>query len=540
MGRSKNDRLTTMSIVSFEVCGVEGDWKEVTGRWHEVSRQCQGVANLFWDAWNAWHYDRNSYSKMKDWLRLRETSGVSAAGKCPVDLMPAELSTAIYNEATKRFPDMASKLVSMVIGRVRETMTSRKAVKGSLPGATAILLHNERSPSWTKPIPIPFDRDNTSTTFCQPRDRGGNWHLTWKFWRQVKNGESAILEDRAELWCKGKKVQSQLRILERIAAGEQALQETLDAIERRYRHQLKTHPKGSREYKQLNDAKLAEKRDARSAIKSEHYVFAGSQLVYSKSRRKWFAQICYEMPAKRRLGLEPSKIAVLSAEETHPFLLQLPDGSTRRPGGDGRQVAPVRSSVLQQRWDRNANYRYAGSASKGHGRNRATQGQDKLKLRWKDFTKSVNRIVANHVVGWCIEQGVGTLIYEQPAEDFAKTRFLANAGKVEVFNRRTGEMEVRSDSTGWDWFGLKTELERACKSRRENGVVFNPGISLETRKRSECEVSCDAKSTGTARKAASVDEVDGCTNGRAKTARQNGRNNKADGNRSKRNSQTAQ
>lgn len=443
MARNKNDRLTLTSVTSFEVKAVGGDWTDTTNRWHEVSRQCQGVANLFWEAWVAWHYSHDSYRKMKDWLEKRANG---SKAKCPVDTMPKELAREIYRRATERYPGLSANLVSLVLQRVQKTMTARKAAKGSLPGATAILLNQESHPSYTRPFPILFDRANTMTAFEDPAERGGNWHLRMRFWRTQIDGKSVRVEDRMELWCKGKKVQSQVRILERIASAE--------------------------------------------------YKFCGSQLIYSRGKRKWFAKLCYEMPRPEKLPLDAGKVAVLSAGADCPLVLEMPDGDTKRPMGAGHHVIPVRRKLLKQRWNRRANYRNAGSASKGHGRERAGAGpQWKLQQRWKDFVKHNNRIAARAVIDWCVAAGVGAVEYWQPDGEFGATRFLHNAGKV----------DGRNDSTGWDWFQLRTFLEQAAAK---------VGIEVRVEKQS-CEGSGDEKTTGTSRN----NESNGTARTYAKTAK---------------------
>jgi hypothetical protein len=54
------------------------------------------------------------------------------------------------------------------------------------------------------------------------------------------------------------------------------------------------------------------------------------------------------------------------------------------------------------------------------------------------------------VLDACVAAGAGTLIYEQPDGEFRDGRFLAGSGKV----------EGRADSTGWDWFQVRTMLEQ--------------------------------------------------------------------------------
>lgn len=429
----KNDRLTKTRIASYEVRGVDGDWKETTTRWHKTADACRGVANLFWQSWVAWHFASGSHGKLKAWLDKRQADGVKAAGKCPVEAYPAELSKRTYAEASQRFPELAKGEIVLVLNRLTKGLKSRKAATGNLPGHSAILLHHESHPSFTRSFPILFDKGNTTTTIEPPAKPGGNWHISFRVSRREVSGKGVTYHDRLEIWSQGKRTASQIAILGRIATGE--------------------------------------------------YRFMGSQLIYSRGKRKWFAHICYEMPQAPAPQLNTNRVACLRAASDHPWNLVLPGGTIRRPGGHGRYVEPVRRQLLMQRWNRRANYRNAGNANKGHGRTRAGAGpQWKLQQAWKSFTKRVNSGVVRETLKACAAAGCGKLVYEQPAGDFRDERFLANAGKV----------EGRRDSTGWDWFQVATML---------NDRAADYGIAVVVRKveEQECEGSSGEENTETPR-----------------------------------------
>jgi hypothetical protein len=149
--------------------------------------------------------------------------------------------------------------------------------------------------------------------------------------------------------------------------------------------------------------------------------------------------------------LDANKVAILRAHVNRPWELVLPDGKMRMPGGNGRYIGPVRRQLLMQRWNRQSNYTNAGSANKGHGRERAGAGpQWNLQQQWKNFVKRVNSGVVREVLNACVAAGCGTLVYEQPDGDFKDSRFLSMAGKV----------DGRNDSSAWDWFQVRTMLEQ--------------------------------------------------------------------------------
>jgi len=404
--------LTAMRITSFEVANVDGDWGETTKRWHQLSDQCKGVANCFWETWLVWHVTEQSRKKMIQWLEKRKVKGIKAAGKCPVDVMPKPLNSRINAVCKECYSELHSRVRTLVINTINRDLFKHKAATGNLKMHTSILLHNQSVPSSTRAHPIPFDRQNCKLLW--PEKGEENILLQLRIGRIDRGSKPGIgIQETLELRCKGQRVQSQVAILKRIMRGD--------------------------------------------------YAFRGSSLVYSKAKRKWFAQIAFRMPIEPRTDLDAKKTAVLLARRGWPWTLLTPAGR-KMPGGRGRYVAPVRRSLLLQRWDRQGNYRYAGSASKGHGRQRATRDQWQLQKRWRDFTKRAICGWVNIVAEWCIATGCGKLIYIQPHGSQGETRFLHNAGKVG--NRR--------DSTGWPWFDVGTRLKYVCQKNGIELVILKP------------------------------------------------------------------
>lgn len=402
--------LTATRITSFEVKCVAGDWSETTKRWMAACQRNKEVANIVWETWSLWHHQNGSRQKLREWLEARQRDGVKAAGKCPVAALPAELSRAIYRAATEWAPELQTKELGLLLKTITKTMTSRKAVKGNLPGHSAILLLQEARPSFTRPFPLFFGPDNSD--FLDPVD-GKNLRLDLRLTRVPgERGGKSRQPDVVTLRCTGQRVRSQLAILKRIVSGE--------------------------------------------------YAFRGSQLVWSQAKRRWFVRLCYRMPVGVRPALDPERSAVLYPRLAWPISLLLPD-RRRMPGGRGRYIAPVRRQLLMQRWNRRGNYRNAGQANKGHGRERAGAGpQWKLQQRWKDFCKRVNHGLAREVVEACELAECGRLVFYQPESDWGSSRFLTNAGKV----------EGRTDSTGWPWFQLRTFLAQKSEEKGIELVVI--------------------------------------------------------------------
>ena len=477
MAKNKNDRLSLTQITSFEVRAVAGDWSEVTGRWHDLSRDCRDLANFFWQRWLVHHFQNHSADKLKAWLNDRQSKGVKAAGKCPVVCLDNKLSNTIYHESSARFPRLNKRLQVLLLNRLTQTVKSRKAASGSLPGWSAILLCNEGVPTFSKPYPILFDKAASpgGVSFAPPEERGGNWRLRLRLWREEdEQGKGASPIDEIELWCKGKKVASQVSILTKIAAGD--------------------------------------------------YDYKGSQLVYSKAKRKWFARICYQRPPEVKPGLDAAKTAVLFAGEDCPFRLGLPDGAELRPLGGGHFVGPVRKNIVIQRLNRRQSYRYAGKNSKGHGRERALgDGWWRLQQRDRDFTKHVSRLVARFVIDQCVERGIGRVVYEQPEGDGAAGKFLHNAGSL----------DGRMDSLGWPWYELGTYLNQAAAKVGVDVTVVKCGLACEVG-----EGCGDAKNPGTARNGGSSETPRGYVTAGEENASKTARKPAGKGNCSKSGSQS--
>lgn len=455
---NEQDELTAIRITSFEVDSVAGDWRETTRRWHETSDLCKQVANFIWQSWELHHVAGGSPQKLREWLNARQQHGVKEAGKCPVQAMDNKLSNDIYHGITKTFPRLHTRVVVLLMNTITSDLKRHKAASGSLPGTSAVLLCQQARPSFSRPYPIPFDKDNC--TIVPPSERGQNYQLKLRTWRVEEDGKTqmASVIDTVTLRCKGRRVQSQVAILARIASGE--------------------------------------------------YAFRGSKLVYSKAKRKWFAQIAYRMPVAEKQGVDAERTALLrpsrGAGRNHQFGWSLRGpGFRRHPGGRLRCVPEIRRALLRQRWSRQSNYRVAGGSTKGHGTRRATAAAWKLHQRWKDFCKRLNHSVASEVVGWCVANRIGRLVYVQPSGALAERSFLGWAGKV----------EGREDSTGWPWFQVQTFLGYRCNQA---------GITLVVR--SGGERSSDAKTPGSARKSAkrSGDKTSDCKDG-SNGAKSNGK-----------------
>ncbi len=425
--KKKTDDLTdAVRTALYEVKTVDGEWWPTTKRWMSLSDQCKQIANCIWQTWLVWHVQNDSANKLRVWLnKLAEASAEALVeaetekaisnsiakakakkkvGPSPVEPVPNELSKLIYKTLTETFPSAHTRVVTLIQNSIVRDIKQHKASKGSLPGWSAVLLCHQQMPSSTKPHPIPFDKSNG--VIEPPSGKGKNFKIRLKQWRVHIEGKTfaASVEDTLELRCTGRKVQSQVAILERIVSGE--------------------------------------------------YSFRGSKLFYNPSERKWFVALCYRMPARLMPKLDADKVAVIRPSSAMPWRLLLPDvRTTQWIGGRGDYIAPTRQRIFLQRRNRSGNYIYANSNAKGHGRGRAHKWRWKLQRRWNDFVKRCNHIVSAKTVGICVDRGVGKLIYLKPIGARAESRFLSKSGKFGGWR----------DATTWQYQQVEIFLKYKCK-----------------------------------------------------------------------------
>ena len=429
----------SVKTMRYEIVGWQGDPKESRQRWRGIADQCREIVNVIWQQWEVWHVAKGSDVAVQffaDQLRAFRNKEINEKPKLDVKCMPPELNKLIRKKITERFPDVHSRVRELLLNITAQRMVG-KDVEGKWNIWVAVLLNRQGRPNATHEQPIPFDRQNT-----KPLKRVGekytNYELKINLTRLPSDKKnSPSIEDCVQLKARG----SGLAIIQRIVGGE--------------------------------------------------YKFCGSSIVYHQGKRKWFALVAYnDNRESADIQLDHLKKAVLHPLRNSPWALWH-NSRYQWFGGRGEYVAAARKRLLTQRWSRQDSYRYAGSANKGHGLQRAIGGVTALSRAWKDFCKTANHTLTASVVKYCVDNRIGHLVYLQPTESQRDGRFLSRAGKV----------EGREDSTGWDWSQVSTMLAYKCKSA---------GIHLEVKK-------CDGKSSSNGRKVRNVPVADrGKTKGRGR------------------------
>ena len=286
----------------------------------------------------------------------------------------------MYHILQARFPMVSARSLDLLLHKWKKTVESRKSSNGMLPGWKSILLGRESVPSFTRPLPIPFDLRNAK--------KGG-----------------PIVEDDGKYF---------LRIaLDR--KGGAPLYESCELI--------------------LHRNKMRGLRTVINRILSGEYKFKGSALHYD--RGKWFALISYEMPSRVGPDLNPRKVLVVSPGVRVPWRVSICGAKWFPIGGRHNHVGRARKRLMAQRRSRQDHYRNLSSAARGKGRKRATVSWEKLGRGWRFFVRNFNRNIAKRLCEIATREGCGKIVYMQPSEAKRATRYLATVGQVDDFGTRT-------------------------------------------------------------------------------------------------------
>lgn len=400
-----------MKTYKLEIVGFDDPARR--GELYQLAEDCQQIVNRIWQLWECHHVIAGSREKILKQLAADKSWREIKRGERPkwtIDCFPLvggknrrgnrrTLRNQIETEIAETFSQVHGRVRTLLVNITCKKISQRKSATGNIRGWIAILLNRESRPSSTHALPIPFDCAHSKVI-------------------PAALGENAILQIR----------------LARDERGRSAVEE----------FKLKTSGRASRYTKPIVRMATGE------------WAYKGSSLFYDARKKKWFALLVAEAAETSKSELIAGRTAILRCGFSHPIQVRI-DGARvfLRDFGQGRAVAAVRRQLLTGRWGRQEGYRVAGSANKGHGRNRALGPVFLLSRRWKDFVRRYNHTLTSRMVARCIAEKASRLIYFQPSSG----RFLDTAGKV----------SERSDSTGWDYFQIKTMLEYKCQ---EAGIEF--------------------------------------------------------------------
>ena len=377
-------RMTRIEVYKF----CNGD-KVRRRAWRQLASRVQMMTNRMWQIWLVWHINNGSADKLRVHFEAFNKWKESNVGKkkkvgkkpeWPVKAIPNELFSSKFPESVYRiisheFPDIACRTRVLAEKRWRDTLNKRKSSSGSLPGWVAILFSCEAQPSFTHPLPIPFDKCSGSGF---RKDKEKNY---WLDVRVERLGDRENFDDSLQLMLNRRNARYTRGIVDKVISGD--------------------------------------------------YDFKGSMLKLDDRNGKWFVLLSYTSPPVSHI-VDPSKKIHLVPGKNSPWVAFTTKSGLRdawRFGGSGRHVTYFRSQLQANRWGRQEQYRWAGSVQKGRGSRRAKAIWTKLSSRWRHFTKKYNEIVATRVVEVAVSRGIGTVVYHQPKESQRDKCFLFKSGR---------------------------------------------------------------------------------------------------------------
>lgn len=388
---------------------IFGFSKERRDAWKELAVACQRMTNRLWQIWLCHHANNESAEKLRahfetyrKWQETKE--GDKPQWPCKAlepPLTASADSRSFYRILSAEFPNVNVRTRGLLTNAWQSRLNQRKAASGSLPGWVSILFANESLPSFTRPQPIPFDKDNAKLR---------------------KVGDDYICELRIERLADGKSVVEPCKLM-------------------------------------LGKRKCRSVRATVDKILSGEYTLKGSNLLFD--RGKWFAVIAYEKPDRIRekstyddtkiLYIRPGRMTRQGgAWRGSPWRVRV--GNRSFPfGGNGSHVEHARRAIIRERRERKEHYRWSGSNQKGHGTGRAQAVWAKLSSRWKDFTKRYNSEVSRRVIEIAQREGCGRIIYLQPRDSHRDSRLLSQVG-----NDGTAAMS-------WDYFQFGSMIASKCE-----------------------------------------------------------------------------
>ncbi len=407
--KKTKDGLLVRDRVSIARFLILKPTQEMKKRWKKLGIASQIVYNTIWQTWLNEHLKRGSGETVKRYMQ--DTLNWHNADHATRGPKPkCEL---------KAVDSAISAAIYRAAADATEEMACRPIVllcnqeNGKIVSAKGT---NSAFPRWMLILAGLGEFPSASRPLPIPFDKAcckltksddDNWRMFLRLERQKRVGKRAVtIEDECLLKTRGKNLGNQLTVLKKIAAGE--------------------------------------------------YDFCGSNLIQKDG--SFYLHVCYRMPPLPKSELDADKQATLTAAECHPWDLAIEDRVMRMGGKIGEYIKSLRRRLILERLSRNESYRHASSARKGHGRRRATENLIVLRKRWQSFVKTTNQQLANDVVLRCVEHRAGRLLYLQPSKEH------------DVFVSSAGQVPGRNDASGWDFFQLKTLLERGCE---KHGIIFN-------------------------------------------------------------------
>lgn len=420
-------KCTSIEILRF------ADGKERKEAWLQLSEECQRAHNTLWSYWLVYHTMNGSadllhqyIADVKTWDNTKPRgpkpkwpvqafpkgtdwpySSQKRAKRKGEEASPPDLQNDLYHLLTEKHPDLSARTCATIVQKWAKDVKKRKAARGVLPAWAAILINKQGMPSFSRPLPIPIAASDLGAKEQVLTKVGREYHLRVA----VQRGEDGLIHEDCLLMLHRKKCASVRAIVDRMISGE--------------------------------------------------YTMKGSNIIFSRARNKWFAQIAYEMPPASKPTLVEGRTLYLIPGKCCPWVvLSVDEKGVRdawRAFGRRHHVANFRRLLLQQRRKRQEASRWGSETKKGRGRSRATQSWTKYSDAWNRFVNGYQQRMVAKLIELCRTRGYSHIVYCRPNETQAKKTYLVNAG-----NSPNSKM-------GWQWYQLQSMLANKCQ---EVGVEF--------------------------------------------------------------------
>lgn len=318
-----------------------------------------------------------------------------------------------YHDLGQHFPQVNKRTISLLIQKWAQNLRTRKSANGSIKGWVSILLEGEQIPSFTKPQPVPFDKQNSKLFTVDKQDPNSGakfkkYYCELRIERLPHSGDSVV--ERCELVLGKRKTLSIKAIVDRCISGE--------------------------------------------------YAFKGSELLFHDG--KWYIMLAYDKPQDVVPNLDQNKIMYVKPGRRFPWLVKIGSSKTMRYlAGNGRNVEHWRRDLDRQRRERMSHYRYsAGSNRKGRGQKHAIKTLTQKSEGWKGFCKSFNNNTTAKLIQEAIRHGCGTIVYLQPGDEHKKAKRFLNVAGSNAHCRLT-----------WDYFQFGSMLSFKCQDKGIECVI---------------------------------------------------------------------
>lgn len=443
-----------IKTAKFEVAKF-GDGNPRSKQWLGISSCCKEMVNIIWRKWMLWHENNGSNEKlrafMQEWAEvacenkerakaIREWDRQCAAirkshrgngkpklpkkpqsklpkPKNPVYFMLPELQREIRRALLDTYPTVHGRIVELLLKKESKLIKSKpSACGGAWPAWMMILTYQQSAPSYANPIPIPFDKACSKVLAPRADDEDYILHIRVESYQVEGKSVRDSVTDAVSLKSSGRKFWKQRRIIERICSGE--------------------------------------------------YAAKGASLFWDKGTRKWYAHLGYEIPDKEPISVDIEAVAYLHAGKKNPWKLRY-NGRSWFRGGRGYDIAGMRKKVFGERAELREHYRMSAHAAKGHGRGRAIRPAKRLEDRWRNFSKRRNNELSRSIIRELVENGIGRLVYIQPAGRAKASRFLCTAGATRHSSDWPHDQLGSMLSQKGTHEGIKVEIVKSLCERRD-------------------------------------------------------------------------